>query len=129
MSNIDTLNAAELKEQLEALEVEYNPKSNEQTLRKKLKEALGHKEITENSEGENQKSKFVEIKFDKDEKNKQPVYVGLNGRSYRFTRGLWAKCPRILLPTIENMEKTVLNEQTMELETIQSYSYQVREVA
>lgn len=126
--NIDALSAAELKSQLDALEVEYNPKANAETLRKKLKEALGQDDTDSAPlEGELQ-SKFVEIMFHKDKDDKQPVYIGVQGRSFRFTRGEWAKCPRYLLPTIDNIKKDVLDEKTMEFITIQPYPYQVREV-
>lgn len=126
--NIDTLDAAELKKQLNALEVEYNPKANAETLRKKLKEALGSNEEEDELPKNEHKNSYVEIKFDKDEKNKQPVYFGLNGRSYRFLRGVWARCPRILLPTIENTKKDVWDEEEKKLDSIQPYPYQVREV-
>lgn len=127
--NIDALSAAELKSQLDALEVDYNPKANAETLRKKLKEALGQDDTdTAPLEGELQ-SKFVEIMFHKDKDDKQPVYVGVNGKSFRFKRGEWAKCPRYLLDTIENMKKEVLDEDSMEMITIQPYPYQVKEVA
>lgn len=126
--NIDALSAAELKSQLDALEVEYNPKANAETLRKKLKEALGEDDKGDAPlEGELQ-SKHIEIMFHKDKDDKQPVYVGVNGKSFRFKRGEWAKCPRYLLDTIENMKKDVLDEDTMETITIQPYAYQVREV-
>jgi hypothetical protein len=129
--NIDALSAAELKSQLDALEVDYNPKANSETLRKKLKEALGEDDTgnADNAplEGELQ-SKFIEIMFQKDKDDKQPVYIGVNGKSFRFQRGVFVKCPRYLLPTIENMKKDVLDEDTMETITIQPYAYQVREV-
>lgn len=129
--NIDALSAAELKSQLDALEVDYNPKANAETLRKKLKEALGQDDADKADsaplEGEFQ-GKFIEIMFHKDKDDKQPVYVGVNGKSFRFKRGEWAKCPRYLMPTIENMKKDVLDEDTMETITIQPYAYQVREV-
>lgn len=126
--NIDALSASELKEQLDALEVEYNAKANADTLRKKLKEALGEEDKPEALEGELLSGK-IQIMFMKDKDNKQPVYIGVNGKSFRFKRGEWVTCPRYLLPTIENMKKEVLDEESMEMITIQPYPYQVKEVA
>lgn len=128
MSNIDALTAAELKEQLDALEVEYNAKAGAETLRKKLKDALGEDDNSDTAPVA-AKSDMVEINFSKDKDNKQPIFIGVNGKSYRIRRGEWVPIPRILLPTIENIKKDIMDPETREIQTIQPYPYQVREVA
>lgn len=123
--NIDAMSREELLQQVDALELTVSSKANTETIRKAVKAALGEEET---APVEVIKKDEIEIMFAEDRDNKQPVYVGVNCKSYRFPRGMWVKAPRFLLPTIQNMGKRIMDPATGEFRTIQPYPYQVREL-
>lgn len=126
--NISDLTRDEIIEQLSSLEIEFSSKSATETLRKALAKEINGDDDQEEPAGKSG-GKFIEINFAKDKDDKQPVYVGVNGKSYRFKRGEWVKCPRHLLPTIENIQTSSMDDDTKEIITMPTYPYQVREVA
>lgn len=119
--NLSTMTKDELLEQADVLELGLTSKSTVKELLSAIREALGETEVAETKEVEGD----VQIMFANDQKNKQPVFFGLNGNSYRFPRGKWVRCPRVLLPTIELAKKRVQDEDGEWME-VDSYPYQVK---
>ena len=120
--NLNTMSREELLEQAEILELDVAKNISTANLLAAVKREVGE---DEEAEEEVDVSGFAQINFAKEEKNKRPVFFGLNGKSYRFERGVWCKCPKILLPTIKNAIKRVEDEDG-EWSELPAYSYQLK---
>lgn len=121
---LEEMSKEELIEQAEQLEIKIGSRASKTDIIKAINTALNGDEEAE-AETDESKSKYVEINFANDPNDKTPVFFGLKGHSYRFPRGKWVKCPRILLPTIRLAMKRVQDEDGTWME-VEAYPYQIK---
>ena len=119
--NLNDMTKEQLFEQADVLELDLPKKTTNEDLIKAINAALGE---TPN-EAKVERSDDVEIMFSNDAKNKQPVFFGLKGKSYRFPRGKYVRCPRILLPTIRLAVRRIQDEEGEWME-VDAYPYQIK---
>jgi len=106
MSEVDTLTSEELREQAKIMGISLRGNPSDETLREKLRAALGE-DITPSVDEAKSKAKgndWVTITIHEDPNNKQPVFVGVNGKSYRIKRGVPVSVPRAV---VENLNDAV----------------------
>lgn len=120
--NLNDMTREQLLEQADVLELDIAKNTTTSNLLKAIKAELGEADVPKSVK----KTDDVQINFANDQKNKQPVFFGLNGKSYRFPRGKWVRCPRALLPTIENAKRRIQDESGEWME-VNAYPYQVKE--
>lgn len=122
--NLSKMTKAELLEQAAVLELEIPGAATNAEIIAAINAELGDEaaeaEASAASEG------FCEIMFANDQKNKQPVFIGVNGKSFRFPRGKWVKCPKYLLPTIELAKKEIKDDEEGTWMSVDAYPYQVK---
>ena len=85
-------------------------------------EAPGSTEATDESTPADDRA---EIMLPKSKKNKQPLYVGVNGKGYTIPRGVKVKIPRSVLGVLENAVETVFDPETMESREVPAHPFQV----
>lgn len=146
MSEVDTLSFDELKEQADVLGVKYAGNIGESTLREKLKVTLGEIPATEAAAeapatpaapATNEAAaaetapeataapKRVKIVIDENETDQQPVFVGLNGRSYVIKRGEEVSVPPGVVDILTNATMKKYNSKTMEARMVPRYPFRV----
>lgn len=124
--NLHEMSKDELWEQVEALEIKVAKNASVETLINAIKSALGQ---GEDAPAKKAGSNEVEIYFSEDPNDNQPVYIGVNCKSYRFRRGEWVRCPRFILDTINNCYRQIMDPKTGAWKKVHSYPFQVREIA
>lgn len=98
-AEIEAMSHGELLEQAGVLGIEGAEAMPEQALRAALIEAVTGETTSKpkprrKAKAENVHSDLVRIVVEESESDQQPVYVGLNGRSYRVKRGVEVDVPR-----------------------------------
>jgi|GEM_PF-3535825 len=124
--NLKKLTKEQLLEQADVLELEIEDSATNSQIIALIQSALGEDQDDEPKADGIVKPETVQIRFANDAKNKQPVFVGNAGRSYRFPRGIWVDCPKHLLPIIENAKKQIQDETTKEWMEVESYPYSTK---
>jgi hypothetical protein len=122
--NLETMSREDLLTQAEALELDFPKQIRTETLLKMIQDELNGTESKPTPKPSDKN--FVEIMFSKDPTNKQPVFIGVNGKSFRFPRGQWTKCPSYLLPTIRNCKQSIRDDETGDWMEVETYPFQVR---
>lgn len=135
---LDGMSLEQLKQQADALEIKYNGNISEPKLRARILEYLNDSEGENDEEGsetveENNgksvthpaKEKQVTIIISEDAQDKQPVYVGVNSKSYRIKRGVKATVPESVIDALNNGTRKVKDKDTGEMRTILRYPYQI----
>ncbi len=120
--NLSAMNKEQLLEQAAAIELDVPESATKPEIIKLINVALGEEETLEKLD-----DGHVMINFSKDTEDKLPVFFGLNGKSYRFPRGKWVKCPKILIPTIENCVTRIRDDETGEYMDIQTYPFSMKD--
>ena len=71
------------------------------------------------------KSEWRTIVIAEDEYDRQPVFVGVNGKSYRIKRGEPVSVPASVVEALTNALQRVTNPRTGESKMIPTYSFRV----
>ena len=127
--NVDQLSSEELKEQARILGISLKGGLNDETIRNKIKEALGEPTtpatpVTPNKAGSAKKQKTVVVNFPMTKEDKQPVFIGLNGKNYRVRRGEDVEIPAELLNVLEDAKQHICDEDG-NWEWVPTYNYNV----
>lgn len=128
MTDIDlnALDLDELKVQAEVLGITFPANIKEDTLRKKIAEALGETAESAPAVKEPATDDKVIVHIARDNENKQPVFLGLNGDPIRVRRGEDVAIPAKYLQCLENAIRLEKDEDTGEMVEIPAYSYTVK---
>jgi len=129
--DIHTAKPAEIKKQLEANGVKYDPKANGDVLRRQLMRILGIPVpaiVEKDSEMQNVRKgekKRIKILIHKTKEDKQPVPVAINGFTWLIKRGHEVAVPIEVIEALRHAIRTELDEETMEYIEVPSYPFQV----
>ena len=133
-ATLDQLSGAELREQADAVGVQYASNIGDDTLRKKIMDALGissesnsspSAEAEQDTSEDKPLSKKVTIVINKDKDDKQPVPVAVNGKVYRIVRGEKVTVPVEVLNVLEDAIQVIKDPETEELSEVPAYNYRV----
>ena len=128
--NVDTAGREALEAAAADLGVKFRADVKDDTLRAKIKEALGEGGDTEPSpEPEAAPAKKAkrraEIIIATHERDRQPVPVGVNGKTYLIKRGEKAIVPESVVKVLNNAVQYQYDPKTMERQEVLSYPFQV----
>lgn len=129
MSELNSMSMAELKEQAKVLGVTHAPNISEEKLRERLAETLGENVQAPASVAKtSNKSKFIKININESDTDKQPVFVGLNGRSYVIKRGEDVVVPRAVAEILETACTKKYDAKTMEHRMVPRFPFSVKDM-
>ncbi len=125
--NIDALTTAELKEQAKVLNIPLTGNPKDETIRERIREALGvpSAETPPEEPVTEPKEKLVTIMIQENEHDKQPVFLGLNGRNIRIQRGKKVPVPAGYVDILQNATQKIRDPKTNEDREVLSYPFQV----
>lgn len=129
--NIDTADRQNLEQVADDMGVKYQSNTGDDTLRKRIKEKLGDTGSADTQEAapKKPKGKRYEIIVATDNQDKQPVFVGVNGRNYVIQRGKKVTVPAAVVNVLSTAVQDVYDPESMEKHPVQSYPFQIiREV-
>jgi len=126
--NINALSHAELKEQARILGIQISGNPSSDTLRKALADELGitAKEVQASiaKKDANKKQGWRTVMIPETKDDKQPVFVGHNGKSYRIRRGEPVEIPPHVLQVLRDaVQRTP--DGNGGFRVTQSYNFQV----
>lgn len=122
-SNLYNMSISELKQQAQILGIAIKGNPSADTLRARIKQAIEIEPSPEEkerlaakvAEDPARKSDWVSIVIAEDEKDSQPVFVGVNGKSFRIRRGEPVAVP----PEVVNVLKDAMQVSTHPLTGVQ----------
>lgn len=127
MSEIDSMGLNELKELAVTLDVTHAVNIGEDALRKKLQAKLGEPveepELAHPSVKDDEDR--VTIIIAENEKDKQAVPVGLNGKTYLIQRGKPVSIPKDVLAILNNAQQMVWDGSMKKYAKVPRYPYTV----
>ena len=131
--NVNTMDRATLEQTANDLGVKFAHNASDDTLRNKLREALGEPPApglnTAPSTTESTKEKRFEIIIQTDGKDKQPVPVGVNGKMWAIQRGKNVIVPESVVEVLKNANRYEYDPKDMSRTEVLAYPFQiVREV-
>ena len=133
-ATLDQLSGESLREQADAVGVQYASNIGDDTLRKKIMDTLGISTEPDaapapapEAELDEEKPFFkkVTIVINKDKDDKQPVPVAVNGRVFRIVRGEKVTVPIEVLNVLEDAIQVIKDPETEELNEVPAYNYRV----
>lgn len=102
--NLNELTLDELKEQARILGVSLKGGLSEDTIKERILEAMGEAPVESKplaKEGKN----TVTIVISEDDNDSQPVFVGVNGKSYRIKRGMEVAVPKEVADVLQQSKQ------------------------
>ncbi|WP_062260385.1 hypothetical protein [Endozoicomonas arenosclerae] len=108
-----------LKKQADELGVSYNGNIGEDTLQKRIDEALGNFDNSDNgdtpgasdSKPSEEQEETVTINLQRDEKNPHDLPVGVNGKVFLIQRGVDVKVPRSVYEVLKDCTEDHYDEE------------------
>ena len=101
--NLNELNLDELKEQARILGVSLKGGLSEDTIKERILEAMGEKPVE--SKPVTKTKNTVTIVIAEDDNDSQPVFVGVNGKSYRIKRGMEVAVPKEVADVLQQSKQ------------------------
>lgn len=134
--NVDTAGREELEAAAADLGIKVQANTKDETLRMNIKEKLGDAQPpgttnanSDTAPSESKKARRFEIIVSTHDQDKQPVQVGVNGRSYVIERGKKVIVPESVVEVLNNAVQHQYDPKTMEETRVMAYPFQtVREV-
>jgi hypothetical protein len=131
--NIDTADRATLEQMAADLDIKVASNTKDDTLRAKIKEELGDAPPATKEEdpgeatapGESKQAKRYKIIVATHDQDKQPVQVGVNGRSYVIERGKEVTVPASVVEVLRNAVQHQFDPTPMEETKVMAYPFQV----
>lgn len=127
--DIGQMSREELDELAETLGIKANGNTKDDTLRARIREQLG--EPTDEPEPSHAvmksvpKEERITIIINESDTDKQPVQVGLNGRSFVMQRGKPVSVPKGVIEILNHAVKTVWNSDMSGYTDVKRYPYTV----
>jgi len=124
--NLYNLNLDELKEQARILGVDVKGNLGIGRLRELIKEAIGAKnEEEEKSPVLDRKKNWVTIVISEDEKDQQPAFVGVNGKSYWIRRGEPVAVPPEVVEALRYAQQVITDPKDGSQKKVPTYPFYV----
>ena len=101
--NLNELNLDELKEQARILGVSLKGGLSEDTIKERILEAMGEKPVESKPVAKTKNT--VTIVISEDDNDSQPVFVGVNGKSYRIKRGMEVAVPKEVADVLQQSKQ------------------------
>jgi len=131
--NVNGMSREELKATAADLGIEFSANIGNDKLAERIKVHLGEPVEIPEPAGDiapASTAKKYEITIATDSRDKQPVFVSVNGRSYVIKRGEKVTVPASVVEVLSNAVQYVYDPQTLERQEVLSYPFQThREVA
>ena len=122
--NLATLSLDELKEQARILGISLKGGFSEDTLREKIQAVLDGDSEPAPVKAAPKKKDTVTIVIAESDTDTQPVYVGLNCKSYRIKRGVEVEVPKGVADILAGAKRKVVRNNG-EVREVQSYPFQI----
>lgn len=124
--NLYNLNLDELKEQARILGIDVKGNLGIGRLRELIKEAIGAKnEEEEKSPVLDRKKNWVTIVISEDEKDQQPAFVGVNGKSYWIRRGEPVAVPPEVVEALRYAQQVITDPKDGSQKKVPTYPFYV----
>lgn len=126
--NIDALSGAELKEQAKVLGISLIGNPKDDTLRDKIREALGEVPAAETVAAApvvDETERMITIIIARSERDKQPVPIGVNGRVIRIKRGEQVTIPERFVHALRNAVQQIRDADSGEMRDVEAYPFQI----
>lgn len=138
MSELDTLSLTELKEQAKILGLTFPSNIGASTLRTKIQAALdGVASGADSEEARDEvaaivakeakrppsKQNWITIMIAEDEQDRQPAFVGVNGKSYRIRRGEPVQVPPEVVEVLQHAKQAITNPRTGDIKYVPTYPW------
>ncbi|MAG09805.1 MAG: hypothetical protein CL494_05275 [Actinobacteria bacterium] len=127
--NLYNLSLDELKEQARILGIVVRGNPGADTLREKIRNAVMIEPPADQKqapkEDPDRKKGWITIVIAEDEQDQQPVYVGVNGKSYFIRRGEPVPVPPEVVEVLNNAKQTVFNGKDGTSKTVPTYPFQI----
>tara|TARA_B100001057_G_scaffold151071_1_gene151003 strand:+ start:3331 stop:3732 length:402 start_codon:yes stop_codon:yes gene_type:complete len=127
--NLYNLSLDELKEQARILGIVIRGNPSADTLRERIRNAVNiepaESEKPVDVDDSDRKKDWITIVIAEDENNQQPVYVGVNGKSYYIRRGEPVAVPPEVVGVLSDAKQVVTNGKDGTTKTIPSYPFQI----
>ena len=127
--NLYNLSLDELKEQARILGIVIRGNPSADTLRERIRNAVNiepaESEKPVDVDDSDRKKDWITIVIAEDESNQQPVYVGVNGKSYYIRRGEPVAVPPEVVGVLSDAKQVVINGKDGTSKTIPSYPFQI----
>lgn len=134
--NTESMSREELEATAKDLGIRIAHNAKDETVREKIGEALGEttgatpESAVASQPDDNGMQKRFEIIIATHDQDKQPVPIGVNGKTWLVQRGKKVIVPESVVEVLRNAIQFQYDPKTMERSEIQSYPFQiVREVA
>lgn len=132
-SNLYNMSISQLKEQARIMGIQIKGNPSADTLRARIKEAVEIEPSDEEKErlskkadaNPDRKAGWVTIVISEDEKDQQPAFVGVNGKSYRIRRGEPVAVPPEVVNVLKDAQQVITNPTTGDVKRIQTYPYRI----
>lgn len=124
--NLYNLTTEELKKQARILDINLKGNPSDETIRERILEALGENKTEEPKPVVGRsKDDWVTIIIAEDEKDQQPAFVGVNGKSYRIRRGEPVSVPPQVVEVLKHAQQIITNPKTGESKAVPTYPYRI----
>ncbi len=127
--NLYNLSLEELKEQARILGIAIRGNPSADTLREKIKNAVNIEPAADAKSAANEdidrKKGWKTIVIAEDESDQQPVFVGVNGKSYWIRRGEPVPVPPEVIEVLNNAKQVVWNPKDGTSKNIPTYPFRV----
>ena len=127
--NLYNLSLEELKEQARILGIAIRGNPSADTLREKIKNAVNIEPAADAKSAANEdidrKKGWKTIVIAEDESDQQPVFVGVNGKSYWIRRGGPVPVPPEVIEVLNNAKQVVWNPKDGTSKNIPTYPFRV----
>lgn len=121
--NLNNLTLKELKEQARVLGIDLKNLSSSDSIREKIYSVIGHPAVAE-APVSKAKEGWPVVIIAESETDKQPVFVGVDGKSYRIRRGEKVSVPPEVIEALNHAKQLIpLKDGT--IKEVPAYPFQV----
>lgn len=122
--NLYNLSTEELRNQARILGVSLKGNPSDDTVRGKIREALGE-EKKEPEPTKKNRDGWITIIIAEDESDQQPAFVGVNGKAYYIRRGEPVAVPEAVVEVLEHAMQVKTNPKTGEQKRVPTYPFSI----
>jgi len=126
--NLYNLSLDELKEQARILGIVIKGNPSADALRERIRSAIEVEppsDLKKKDETPDRKAGWITIVIAEDEKDQQPAFVGVNGKSYRIRRGEPVAVPPEVVAVLKDAQQLIINPKTGTSKKVPTYPFRV----
>lgn len=123
--NVNALTYTEMKEQARILGLDVKGNISAEELRKQLRLAVGEETETPKLAAK-PKANWKTVYIAEDDKDSQPAFVGVNGKSYRIRRGEEVEVPPEVVEALKNAVQRTWDTKAQAWRMVPTYPWSLR---